>query len=112
MRRIAVRRSSLDRQGRESDAVAATAAQRMAMVWPLTLDVSLLNPDYKDILCAFNDAALTAFGAPLDDVTPDDLVSPEFVLQIGVAPRRITNKRAVGRPQDLADVARLEQLSE
>lgn len=90
-------------------------------------------------------AALHAFGAPLADLTVDDLVSPDLVFQIGVAPARIDiltgvsglrfeeawpgritvriasldvpvlgreallrNKRAAGRPRDLADIAELE----
>jgi hypothetical protein len=90
--------------------------------------------------------ALRRFGAPLTGLTKDDLKTPNLVLQIGVAPRRIDiltsidavqfdeawsdrqiievegltisvlgrshliqNKRAVGRPQDLADVAWLER---
>jgi hypothetical protein len=89
--------------------------------------------------------ALRSFGAPLHDLTADDLLRPDLVFQIGVVPCRIdvltgisgvefeaawgrrmpfrveslsiscigradliTNKRAAGRPQDLADVARLE----
>jgi hypothetical protein len=91
--------------------------------------------------------ALQTFGAPLEEVRQADLVTPDTVLQIGLAPRRvdllisiddvhfeawpsrveveidgltlpvigrehlIRNKRAVGRPQDLADVARLESSS-
>lgn len=34
-------------------------------------------------------AALRSFGAPLVDVTPDDLALPDVVLQIGVAPNRV-----------------------
>ena len=89
--------------------------------------------------------ALRSFGAPLHDLTLEDLTGPDTVFQIGVVPCRIdiltsisgvefdaawprrkeleieglsaacigredliTNKRAAGRPQDLADVARLE----
>lgn len=89
--------------------------------------------------------ALREFGAPTTDLTSEDLVSPDVVVEIGVEPRRIdirtsidgvefdaawpdreqievegielpvlgrrdfiANKRAPGRPQDLADVARLE----
>ena len=85
--------------------------------------------------------ALARFGAPLSDITADDLAVPGTIFQIGVAPNRvdiltsieglqfeqawaarsrstyggvpigvlsaedlITNKRAVGRPQDLLDV--------
>lgn len=33
--------------------------------------------------------ALAAFGAPLQDVRPEDLTRPEMVLQIGLAPNRI-----------------------
>ncbi len=90
--------------------------------------------------------ALRQFGAPLSELTLDDLRTPDLVFQIGVAPRRIDiltsidgvqfgeawpyrkdieiegltvavigrsqliqNKKAVGRPQDLADVAWLER---
>ncbi len=85
------------------------------------------------------------FGAPLFDLTIDDLIAPDTVLQIGVAPVRIDiltgidgvafedawarrveadlgsqkvsvlsledlamNKRAAGRPKDLADLAWIE----
>ena len=91
--------------------------------------------------------ALERFGAPRSKLTIEDLKTPDLVLQIGVAPRRIdiltsidgvefddawparreteveglrfpvigrehllANKRALGRPQDLADVAWLESL--
>jgi hypothetical protein len=90
-------------------------------------------------------AALRAFGAPLTDLTVDDLAAPDVVFQIGVEPARIDiltsvsglefgdawpgrarvriahldvpvigrealirNKRAAGRPRDLADLAELE----
>lgn len=33
--------------------------------------------------------ALARFGAPMQEVTPEDLTRPETVLQIGVAPNRI-----------------------
>ena len=89
--------------------------------------------------------ALQHFGAPLFDLSQDDLQQPDTVFQIGLAPRRIDlltsidgvdfeeawreriettveglviqvigqqhliqNKRAVGRPKDMADVAWLE----
>lgn len=89
--------------------------------------------------------ALQAFGAPMDQISAEDLAQPDVVFQIGVAPRRIdvltsidgvtfegawprrwqlqvdgltvpilskedfvVNKRAVGRPKDLADIAWLE----
>jgi hypothetical protein len=91
-------------------------------------------------------SALRAFGAPLSDLSAEDLVKPSMVYQIGVPPRRIDlltsltgvefdeawasrvrgrlgglecdfigrqvlirNKRALGRPRDLAD---LEMLGE
>jgi|SRR5215813_11012951 len=91
-------------------------------------------------------AALGAFGAPLFDLTLEDLTKPGTVFQIGVAPSRIdiltsvtglefdsardrcvlaaieglrvpvlgrqdfiTNKRALGRPKDIADIALLEE---
>lgn len=90
-------------------------------------------------------AALRAFGAPLHDLTVEDLSRPGVVFQIGVPPCRIdilteidgvsfpqawprrvsievegrnlpflskedlvANKRAAGRPKDLADLAELE----
>ncbi|MGH7719568.1 MAG: hypothetical protein ACREON_12095 [Gemmatimonadaceae bacterium] len=92
--------------------------------------------------------ALEAFGAPMDQITGDDLVSPDLIFQIGIEPNRIDiltsidgvefdeawpnrvviqvdgvevpllgreelirNKRAAGRPQDLADVAQLEVMA-
>jgi len=146
----------------------------------------LLNPDYREILSAFNEEnvnylvvgayalaahglpratgdidiwvrcdpanarrvwrALVRFGAPLSELKETDLSSPGLVFQIGIAPSRIdiltsidgvefseawkerlavevdglpvhvigrshliANKKTVGRPQDLADVARLEE---
>lgn len=88
--------------------------------------------------------ALAEFGAPMDGLSTDDLIQPEMVVQLGLAPQRIdvltsidgvdfaeawlervrvpldgleipvlgrrhllANKRATGRPQDLADIARL-----
>jgi hypothetical protein len=145
----------------------------------------MLNPDFRDILSAFNTErveyllvgayavaahglpratgdidlwirpstanaqsvwrALERFGAPLQGVSLRDLETPELVVQLGLPPRRIdlmtsidgvgfesawrervmisvegidvptisrdnliASKRASGRPQDLADVARLE----
>lgn len=144
-----------------------------------------MNPDFRDMLCALNDAgveyllvgayalavhgvpratgdldlwlrpesanaartltALQRFGAPLADLTQEDLSREGTVFQVGIAPRRIDlltaidgvgfdeawprrmlttldgiqvpvlsredflkNKRSVGRPKDLADVAWLE----
>ncbi len=89
--------------------------------------------------------ALIKFGAPLSNLTKEDLTKAGTVIQLGNSPRRIDilteitgvdfitahadqivvsleglevpvigrshlikNKRAVGRPQDQADVARLE----
>jgi hypothetical protein len=144
----------------------------------------MLNPDFRDILSAFNaervefllvgayalaahglpratgdidlwirpstanaqcvSRALERFGAPRQGISLHDLETPELVVQLGLPPRRIdlmtsidgvefetawrervvinvegievptisrenliANKRASGRPQDLADVARL-----
>lgn len=90
--------------------------------------------------------ALSAFGAPLQNLSASDLAQPGVIFQIGVAPLRIdiltaidavkfdeawgervtsrlggenvsvlsvrhliVNKRAVGRPQDLADLDWLEK---
>ena len=90
--------------------------------------------------------ALSAFGAPLADLSIDDLTRPDTVFQIGLPPSRIdivsgitgvsfddawerrvpvvlpggsvdvlskvdfvANKKAVGRPKDLADLALLDE---
>lgn len=90
--------------------------------------------------------ALSAFGAPLSQLTEADLALPDLIFQIGVPPARIDvmtgvsgitfdeawprraivtvsgrsvpvigredlirNKKASGRPRDLADVAELEE---
>ncbi len=50
---------------------------------------------------------LATFGAPLEDLAIEDLEVPV----LGRA-HFIRNKRACGRPQDLADVARLEALGD
>ena len=92
-------------------------------------------------------AALTKFGAPLGNISKQDFIIRDNVVQIGVTPRRIDilteitgvayeeaeaqtitieleglaipviglshllqNKSAIGRPQDKADVARLEEM--
>jgi hypothetical protein len=89
--------------------------------------------------------ALRAFGAPLADLSVEDLIRPDTVFQIGLPPARIdilsgitgvsfedawsrrlelrvgaadvavlskadfvTNKKALGRPKDLADMAMLD----
>lgn len=91
-------------------------------------------------------AALQAFGAPLADLTREDLTRPDTVFQMGLPPARIdilsgitavsfdeawdrrvviqllgrpvavlskadfvTNKTALGRPKDLADMALLNE---
>jgi hypothetical protein len=149
----------------------------------------MLNPDFRDILSAFNGArveylvvgayavavhgvpratgdidlwinplienahqvwtALADFGAPMDQLALEDLCRSGMVIQLGVAPQRIdlltsidgvdfaqawagritvtigelqipvlgrrdliANKRASGRPQDLADIARLKDVAE
>ena len=68
-----------------------------------------MNQDFKDILSAFCDEgvefllwigtneenaqrawrALERFGAPLDQITIEDLSTPDTVFQIGVEPLRI-----------------------
>jgi len=90
--------------------------------------------------------ALTAFGAPLDNIEERTFTEPDIIYQIGVPPIRIdvltaidgvtfddawpnrvsgrvgavtvdvlgrsdllANKRASGRPKDLADIERLER---
>jgi hypothetical protein len=111
------------------------------------LDV-LVRPSASNAAAVYS--ALAAFGAPLAafDVSQEDFVGYDGVLQIGVPPLRIdiinhiagvsfdqviaagamldvdgrrvpvigrealiANKRAAGRPQDIADVAVLEAMS-
>jgi hypothetical protein len=58
--------------------------------------------------------ALAAFGAPLQgfEVSEADFATYDGILQIGLPPRALLkNKRAAGRPQDLADVHALESLA-
>jgi len=43
-------------------------------------------------------AALVAFGAPLDQLTRDDLVSDDLVFQIGVSPNRIDILTTIAGP--------------
>jgi hypothetical protein len=71
-----------------------TPAERIDMMWQLTLD------------------AWAAKGEPITNPKMDRSVV-RVVRQIPVLGRShlIANKRAVGRPQDLADAARLEALS-
>jgi len=148
----------------------------------------MLNPDFKDMLCAFNTEgveylvvgayamaahgfpratgdldfwirtdpenadrvmrSLAKFGAPMDQLSREDLLTPNLVLQFGVEPSRIDiltsidgvafdaaysgrlvsrlgdvdvpllglaeliqNKRVLGRPKDIADVASLESIA-
>ena len=52
-------------------------------------------------------AALGEFGAPLGDLAATDLATPGTVYQIG-RDALLANKRALGRPRDLADVEMLE----
>ena len=146
---------------------------------------SLLNPDFRDMLCALFDAdaeflvvgayamavhglpratgdldptddnaarvweALRRFQAPLSKLSLNDLTTSEIVIQMGVAPNRIDllttidgidfadawlqrlevteeaftyyvisrdhllqNKKATGRPKDIADAAWLEEESD
>ena len=46
-----------------------------------------IDPEPDNAARAFE--ALRAFGAPLQDIAPSDLVRPDMVLQIGVPPNRI-----------------------
>ena len=47
-------------------------------------------------------AAVRAFGFPIEGLRADDLADPRRMLEMGLPPVR--NKRAAGRPKDLADV--------
>lgn len=46
-----------------------------------------VRPSRENALRVFR--ALERFGAPLSDITPDDLCDPDLVYQIGVPPNRI-----------------------
>jgi len=55
--------------------------------------------------------ALQLFGAAVHNLSREDLMKDDTIFQIGVAPRRIDiikNKKASGRPRDLADVDTLQ----
>ncbi len=53
-----------------------------------TKDLDLwVRPNPKNAARVYH--ALAEFGAPLGDLTPDDLCDPEHILQIGVEPVRI-----------------------
>jgi len=68
-----------------ADAKHLTPAERIACVWELTRQ------------------ALVRFGAPLEDLTSDDLTRPDLVYQIGLPPRRIDLLTAIsGVPYDEA----------
>ncbi len=53
-----------------------------------TMDIDIwVMPSPENAVAVFK--ALTSFGAPLHDLTLDDLQKPDIIFQIGVAPRRI-----------------------
>jgi hypothetical protein len=67
----------------------------------------LLNADFRDMLSALSDAQaefllVGAYAVAVHGLVRSTVLSRRHL---------ILNKRAVGRPQDLADVARLEALS-
>lgn len=103
-----------------------------------------IRPDPSNAVRVWN--ALASFGAPISNISVDQIAKPGFGYQIGVAPVRIDilteidgvtfeeawnerkllnfegvtvpvisrrhlllNKKAAGRPKDLADVASLEE---
>ena len=47
----------------------------------------LIKPDSENAFKLYK--TLDKFGAPLEDISPDDFADPGIILQIGVAPRRI-----------------------
>ncbi len=53
-----------------------------------TADIDIfVKPDSENALKLYE--TLVKFGAPLENVSPDDFACPGIILQIGVAPRRI-----------------------
>ena len=53
-----------------------------------TADIDIfIKPDSENASKLYK--TLEEFGAPLENVSPDDFVEPGIILQIGVAPRRI-----------------------
>ena len=46
-----------------------------------------INPEPANIQAMWR--ALAAFGAPLENVSPNDFTDPEMIYQIGIAPNRI-----------------------
>jgi hypothetical protein len=100
-----------------------------------TLDIDVwIRPDPENAQRVWD--ALASFGAPIGNLTPADFAKPGFFYQIGVAPVRmgfeeawrerehlkfegvmvpflsmrhlLANKKAAGRPKDLADIALIE----
>ncbi|MCL2139701.1 MAG: nucleotidyltransferase [Treponema sp.] len=53
-----------------------------------TMDIDLwIMPDFENAHLAMQ--AFEAFGAPVGDLLPEDLIKEDLIFQIGVAPRRI-----------------------
>ena len=89
MDRTVVKRTTLDQQGLDSGVPDATPAERLLMVWPLTLTA-------------------WAFKEP-------NIVQPRLqrhvvrtIRHLWVRPNAV-NKRTSGRPEDIADVLTLDQ---
>jgi len=65
-----------------------------------------LNPDFLDMLSAFSEervkflvvgrAASARFGAPIEGLSEQDLVTPGTVFQVGGRTELIRNKKAIG----------------
>lgn len=76
----------------------------------LSAAVSMLNPDFRDILSALNADLMTSIeGVEFDDAWAervsfriDEIDVPTISLR-----HLIINKKATGRPQDIADASRL-----
>ena len=68
---LKVQKSRLQDQGNDDDLRETTPAERLAMLWPMTLThgasegIFVLNPDYRDILSIFNEEKVECivFGA-------------------------------------------------
>ena len=142
MDRSVVKLTTLDQQGRDSGMPNATPAERLLMVWPLTLTAwAFKEPNVAQPRLQRNVTRVIR----RKNLTIEDLAKPGIVFQIGVEPSRIdiltaisgvdfdhawqnrlsieldgiklcvigradliVNKRAAGRPKDIADAETLE----
>ena len=72
----------------------------------------MLNPDFSDMLSAFNAAKVDYLVVGAYAVGAHGLPRSTGDIDLWIDPTPENAKRASGRPQDLADVARLEEIGD